>query len=142
MDVDVGVLGKTVPITPLGKVGTAIAVPPVTWMVTHDWLLAGFVSLALVTVAQFVTVLPGGALTLPVKAIVSLPPGGIVPELVPVAPVALPVQFQLPVIGAIGVMFRPAGQVSCTVVVVTAPPAGPGHGAVPTFVTVRVNVTC
>jgi hypothetical protein len=98
-------------------------------------LFDGLTSFTLATVAQFVTVLPGGALTVPVKEIVSLPPGGIVPELLPVAPVVLPVQFQLPVIGAIGFMLRPGGQVSWIVV-------GPGQAPLPIFVTVRVIVTC
>jgi hypothetical protein len=41
--------------------------PPVTVMVTQDWLLAGLVSFGLLTVAQFWMLLPGGAVTVPVK---------------------------------------------------------------------------
>jgi len=47
-----------------------------TWMVTHDWLFAGLVSLTLLTVAQFLIALPAGAFTVAFMVNVPEYPGG------------------------------------------------------------------
>jgi hypothetical protein len=58
-------------------VGVVVGVGDIlTLMVTHDWLFAVLASLGLVTVAQFVKLLPGGALIFTVILIWGSNPGG------------------------------------------------------------------
>ncbi len=114
-----------------------------TLIVTHDWLFAGLVSFTLLTVAQFLIVLPAGAFTVALMVNVPEYPGGKVrpgpPQLA--SPVGMPrLHCQPGWFGTGGaIKVNPAGFGSCTAV----PEIGPGrHAAVPTFVTVKVMVTC